>query len=122
MSCRWIRVPLAAGASVAATLALVAIAQAPAATSNEVARGKELFDENCLPCHGKGGGRIGTAVLAERLGPDKSLLEERKDLTPAYVSSIVRVGINIMPGFRPTEITRSDLDAISAYLTRNNPR
>jgi len=32
----------------------------------------------------------------------------------------VRNGITVMPTFRKTEISDAELDAIAAYLTRNN--
>jgi hypothetical protein len=34
----------------------------------------------------------------------------------------VRNGITIMPFFRKTEVSDSDLDALIAYLTRNNKK
>jgi mono/diheme cytochrome c family protein len=36
------------------------------------------------------------------------------------VKTFVRNGVSIMPFFRKTEISDADLDAIAAYLTRNN--
>jgi (+)-pinoresinol hydroxylase len=36
------------------------------------------------------------------------------------VKLFVRQGITIMPFFRKTEISDAQLDAIAAYLTRNN--
>ena len=32
----------------------------------------------------------------------------------------VRKGVSIMPFFRKTEVTDADLDALAAYLARNN--
>ena len=43
-------------------------------------------------------------------------------MTPDFVKPYVRQGITVMPFFRKTEIDDSELDAIAAYLTRNNPR
>ena len=42
------------------------------------------------------------------------------DLTPQLIKMYVRNGITVMPTFRKTEISDADLDAIAAYLTRNN--
>jgi mono/diheme cytochrome c family protein len=49
-----------------------------------------------------------------------ALLEKRTDLTAALVKTYVRNGITVMPFFRKTEISDAELDAIAAYLTRNN--
>ena len=49
-----------------------------------------------------------------------ALLEKRTDLTPQLIKTYVRNGISVMPIFRKTEISDADLDAIAAYLTRNN--
>ena len=49
-----------------------------------------------------------------------ALLDKRTDLTQALIKTYVRNGISIMPIFRKTEISDADLDAIAAYLTRNN--
>jgi hypothetical protein len=48
------------------------------------------------------------------------VLEERTDLVPEFVKVIVRQGISFMPQFRKTEISDADLEALAAYLTRNN--
>ena len=50
-----------------------------------------------------------------------ALLEERTDLVPEFVKTIVRQGVSFMPHFRKTEISDAELDAIAAFLTRNNP-
>ena len=48
------------------------------------------------------------------------LLEERTDLVPEFVKVIVRQGVSFMPQFRKTEISDAELDALAAYLARNN--
>jgi len=48
------------------------------------------------------------------------VLEERTDLTAPVIKTFVRHGVLFMPTFRKTEISDADLDAIAAYLTRNN--
>jgi hypothetical protein len=50
-----------------------------------------------------------------------AVLDERTDLVPEFIEVIVRQGVSFMPQFRKTEIGDEDLDALSAYLTRNNP-
>jgi mono/diheme cytochrome c family protein len=90
-----------------------------------VDRGKAAFDRNCVACHGAGtiGGRLlpGTASLqAKYRGKEPAPLEQRTDLTAAYVMAVIRHGDEGMPFFRPTEVSNQDLRDIAAYLTRNN--
>ena len=79
--------------------------------------GKELFELYCIACHGAGPGHPGTMRLQERLGEEKAALLNRDELPPAYIKTVVREGFKLMPPFRPTEITDSQLDALTAYLT-----
>jgi (+)-pinoresinol hydroxylase len=84
-------------------------------------RGYVQFQNYCSMCHGAGPGMPGTMALqAKYKGALPALLEKRTDLTAALVKTYVRNGISIMPFFRKTEISDADLDAIAAYLTRNN--
>jgi (+)-pinoresinol hydroxylase len=85
----------------------------------QIERGHKVYDKWCFPCHGTGSGKPGTDSLAAR-GQKPAVLEERTDLTPAMIKTFVRQGVLFMPIFRKTEISDADLDAIAAYLTRNN--
>lgn len=87
-----------------------------------VASGRTLFERSCAPCHDGEPGRVGTAVLARRLGRDKSVLERRTDLTADYVKRVVRSGLNAMPAFRFTELSASEVDAIAEYLASRPTR
>lgn len=60
------------------------------------------------------------ALQAKYKGAVPALLEKRTDLTPPLIKMYVRNGLTVMPNFRKTEISDSELDAIAAYLTRNN--
>jgi mono/diheme cytochrome c family protein len=90
--------------------------------------GKQVYDYWCLPCHGPGLGLPGFAELPGtqqlrikyRDTAISPLLTERTDLVPELVKVIVRQGVSFMPQFRKTEISDADLDALAAYLTRNN--
>ena len=63
---------------------------------------------------------FGTAVLRQRYQDSApAVLDERTDLTPETISYFVRNGLNAMPSFRKTEITDTELDALSAYLSRS---
>ncbi|RTZ45458.1 cytochrome c [Candidimonas sp. SYP-B2681] len=80
--------------------------------------GKSLFNQWCLSCHGMGPGHPGTQALDQRYqGAMPGALEERTNLSPELVSVFVRNGISIMPFFRKTEISDSELAAIGAYLS-----
>jgi len=84
-------------------------------------RGYVEYEKFCSACHGEGVGRPGTLALqAKYKGAQPALLEKRTDLTPQLIKMYVRNGITVMPTFRKTEISDADLDAIAAYLTRNN--
>jgi mono/diheme cytochrome c family protein len=96
-------------------LALVAAAISGPALASEP-DGKALFTRECGICHLQGG--TGTFMLARRLGDANALLEARRNLTAPYVKRVVRYGLNSMPRFTRAELPNSDLDAVTAYLTR----
>jgi (+)-pinoresinol hydroxylase len=86
-------------------------------------RGYVQYQNYCSMCHGTGGGKPGTLALqAKYKGALPALLDQRTDLTPQLIKTYVRNGISVMPIFRKTEISDADLDAIAAYLTRNNKK
>lgn len=86
-------------------------------------RGYAQYQNYCSMCHGPGGGKPGTLALqAKYKGALPALLDQRTDLTPQLIKTYVRNGISVMPIFRKTEISDADLDAIAAYLTRNNKK
>ena len=63
---------------------------------------------------------LGTNLLQQRYkGSVPAALEQRTDLTVGAVQFYVRHGFNAMPAFRKTEISDAELEALSAYLTRN---
>lgn len=79
--------------------------------------GKAVFDKWCTPCHGAGPGKPGTMVLEQRYGDSlPALLEERTDMTEEYLQTFVRQGIGVMPQFRKTEITDTELTQMIEYL------
>lgn len=93
-------------------------------------RGKEIFDQRCAACHGEipaatfGPPSLppmpGTRALEARYrGALPAALEERTDLAPEQIRTVVREGYLSMPFFRPTELSAEDLDALTAYLTRD---
>jgi len=90
-------------------------------TAEGKAPGYVLFQNDCSVCHGSGPAKPGTRALKTKYsGKLPALLEERADLTPDLIKSIVRHGISVMPPFRKTELSDTDLDSIVAYLTRQH--
>jgi len=96
-----------------------ALALAQAVTAADAANGQRLFMSKCALCHAAGG--TGTQMLARRLGNERALLAERTDLQPAYISAIVRAGLNSMPALTRVDVTDAQLDDIATYLTRPRP-
>jgi mono/diheme cytochrome c family protein len=94
---------------------------APAFAADEatIQKGEKVFDYWCATCHGP---RLpGTVALETKYkGAKPGLLSERTDLTPPVTKAFVRHGVSIMPFFRKTEISDADLDALAAYIARNN--
>jgi mono/diheme cytochrome c family protein len=109
-------------ARVGLLVALILIMTAPAFAApdqDQIEKGHKVYDKWCFPCHGTGLGKPGTDSLAAR-GQKPAVLEERTDLTGPVIKTFVRHGVLFMPMFRKTEVSDADLDAIVAYLTRNN--
>lgn len=110
-------------------IAIAASASAVAQDAAPVERGRVLYEYWCAPCHGPGIGNNGAqhlpgtdALRVKYRGALPALLTERTDMAPDLVKTYVRQGITVMPFFRKTEIDDAELEAITAYLTRNNAR
>ena len=108
-----------------ATIAAVALgvmlcARATDAQQPVVEQGRQVYDKWCTPCHGAGDNKPGTiSAAALYKGSKPAVLADRTDLTPAGIRTAVRNGIYIMPRFRKTEVSDTDLEAITAYLTQS---
>jgi mono/diheme cytochrome c family protein len=76
---------------VAVLAVLLSLGGAGAAWGADVAAGRALFQAHCSKCHAEGG--TGAFMLGRRLGKEKALLEDRRDLDPAYVRHVVRHGV-----------------------------
>ena len=97
------------------------LAQSPALAADPqvVEHGREVFERWCAPCHAAGPGHPGTAALAAKYnGAVPAELERRQNLTPQFVTGVVRHGLSVMPIFRKTEVSDDDLAALEAYLQR----
>lgn len=89
----------------------------PDADRARLDRGKVVYDEWCAACHDPGPRHPGTQALdALYKGSKPGALEERTDLVPKLTETFVRRGVSVMPPFRKTEISDTDLAALAAYL------
>jgi (+)-pinoresinol hydroxylase len=102
----------------AAFAALTVLAAAVHAQDDSArARGQQVFESWCTPCHAPGPRHPGTQALdALYKGAKPAALEQRTDLVPAVTTAFVRSGVSVMPPFRKTEISDADLAALAAYL------
>lgn len=83
-------------------------------------RGEAVYNHVCVMCHSPKG--PATNTLAARLGAERSLLSERRDLAPVYILYVIRNGIGSMPHLTKVEVPDADADAVVAYLTRQTPK
>lgn len=92
----------------------------PARSTPDEARGRAVYNYWCTPCHAPGPGHPGTQSLQIKYGDSgvPAVLEERDNLTPEYIETIVRKGILSMAPFRKTEISDAELSDIAAYLSK----
>ncbi len=98
---------------------LTAGSAAAAEPGGSAEHGKQVFDHWCAPCHAAGPEMAGTQALATKYhGDEPAALEQRTDLTADVVQYSVRHGVTVMPFFRKTEISDTDLDDLSAYLVK----
>jgi len=103
----------------AAQVAAAVQKQFPVAASISKSPDEAVFRARCQYCHVEMG--MGTLTIAKRLGPDRALLADRKDLTDDYIRTVVRHGFSTMPAISRAEVSDPELDAIVRFLTRNNP-
>lgn len=83
--------------------------------------GPTVYRRWCVPCHGAGPDKPGTGALQEKYhGTLPAQLEQRTDLSIAFIKQIVRHGVSVMPPFRKTEISDFELSALAAYLSHHN--
>ena len=110
------------GITVVASLLILPFAYGGAAAQDSaLALGERIYVDKCEYCHGDGVQKGGTFVLEARYeGAVPGLLTERTNLAPEYIEAVVRTWTNGMAPFRPAEISDSELEALVAYLTRNN--
>ncbi len=79
--------------------------------------GKALFAEKCGMCHRERG--MGTLQLARRMPAEIAKLEDRDNLTEAYISFVVRNGLGIMYSISRAEVSDPQLKKIATYLSQD---
>ena len=109
------------GTTVAALLALtLSMGTAAGEVSGKAPDGKALYSQRCGMCHQTIG--MAVAILSRRPGDEsKGFLEDRKDLSAAFVRTVVRTGIANMPRIARGEVSDPDLAAIASYLSKGRP-
>lgn len=98
--------------------------------SKLVTQGRLAFERNCAACHAKGPseGRVpllpGTFALSLKYRNDKipAALEDRTDLTPEFIETVVRYGIFSMPPLGKTDVSDDELRAIAAYFRESSKK
>lgn len=101
-------------------LALGLLGTAARAAAPTVSLGAAVYTHWCATCHAPGAGHPGTESLQLKYaGKLPAVLVERTDLTPQVVSTFVRQGVLLMAPFRKTEITDTELAALSIYVAGN---
>ena len=78
--------------------------------------GENLFSEKCGMCHRENG--MGTNVLARRVDPSVSMLEDRDNLTTPFVTHVVRNGFITMFSISRAEVSNDQLNEIAIYLSK----
>lgn len=93
------------------------------AQEDVIAQGEEVYMARCDYCHGEGPQKGGAMFLGQRYqGSKPAILHDRTDLVPEFIRVIVRSNTPGMTPIRITEVNEQELDALIAYLTRNNPQ
>lgn len=100
--------------------ALLLSASGAAAQDDLVERGRTVYADWCAICHAPG--ESATRILEERYqGAMPAVVDERTNLTEELIVARVRTWVAPqMPPFRQSEVSDADLEAVIAYLMRND--
>lgn len=78
--------------------------------------GEDLYQQWCAGCHDPGPGHPGTMRMEGDFGAENSVLRDMQAINRPLIHFAVRQGFQMMPPFRPTEITDEELDRIADYI------
>lgn len=100
--------------------ALLLCANGAAAQDELIERGRTVYADWCAICHAPGEGA--TRILEERYqGALPAVVDQRTNLTEELIVARVRTWVAPqMPPFRQSEVSDADLEAVIAYLKRND--
>ena len=105
---------LSAALILTSSLSGASLSAAEAAAPNS---GEKTWALYCEGCHAAGTGEHpGTLRLSYTRGAELEAIKGRKDLTPEYLRQVVRMGFLEMVGFRKTEISDQELEALIDYI------
>ena len=95
-------------------------ANAAGAQDELLDRGRQVYDDWCAICHAPG--ESATRILQERYqGAVPAELDQRTDLPAEFITLRVRTWLApTMPPLRQSEVSDEDLEAVIAYLKRND--
>ncbi len=85
----------------------------------ENSTGRKVFGQWCSACHMDSPFAPGTIQLKQTHGPEYAVIQNRADLTDAFIRLLVRQGRAGMPKFRRTEISDAELDSLVKYLVKS---
>ena len=89
-----------------------------AVASDSSARvGEQVYNRWCAGCHADSPFAPGTIKLKQLRGEANALITGRRDFAADYINYIVRKGLNGMPLFRRTEISKDELNALVKFLS-----
>ena len=112
--------PAPADAAAVSTGQTAAAQDAGAPAAADTLDGQALYVQRCGMCHQSIGMAVG--ILSRRPGDaSEGLLEERADLSAAFVQTVVRTGILNMPRMPRAEVSDTELESIANYLARGKP-
>ena len=94
--------------------AVVGLVNPVPATQESLARGQEVYDRSCLPCHGTQG--AGDGLVTQVGMVQMSLLtEQARGYTDGYIYGMIRVGRGVMPAYAH-QITHFDRWHVVNYV------
>lgn len=96
----------------------IAVAATPSLAA-DAGSGERLYVEKCAMCHRDNG--MGTGLLSRRYPKGQEQLEQRTNLSAAFVTTVVRNGLLNMPPLARAEVSDAELEQIAAYLAKGNP-
>ena len=99
------------------TAALVPFAAIDAQQAEPQERsGEDLYQQWCAGCHDPGPRHPGTMRMEGDFGPENSVLRDMQAINRPLIHYAVRQGFQMMPPFRPTELTDEEVDRIADYI------